>query len=75
MILLMFSITLPKLLLGVGLVAVLLTGAVALINKGQKNWVMSYLQNFTGFLFVFSGDSSKCNAREKKSVFQNVFVS
>ena len=55
MILLMFSITLPKLLLGVGLVAGLLTGAVALINKGQKNWVLSYLQNFTGFLFVFSG--------------------
>ena len=53
--LLMISITLPQLLLGVGLVAALLTGAVALFNKGQKNWLMSYLQNFTGFLFVFSG--------------------
>ena len=51
----MISITLPQLLLGVGVVAALLTGAVALFNKGQKNWLMSYLQNFTGFLFVFSG--------------------
>lgn len=53
--LLLISITLPQLLLGVGAVAALLTGAVALFNKGQKNWLMSYLQNFTGFLFVFSG--------------------
>ena len=51
----MISITLPQLLLGVGIVAALLTGAVAVFNKGQKNWLMSYLQNFTGFLFVFSG--------------------
>lgn len=53
--LLMISITLPQLLMFVGLVALLLTGAVAVFNKGQKNWLMSYLQNFTGFLFVFSG--------------------
>lgn len=53
--LLMISITLPQLLIFVGLVALLLTGAVAVFNKGQKNWLMSYLQNFTGFLFVFSG--------------------
>ena len=53
--LLMISITLPQLLLFVGVVALLLTGAVAIFNKGQKNWLMSYLQNFTGFLFIFSG--------------------
>ena len=51
----MISITLPQLLMFVGVVALLLTGAVAVFNKGQKNWLMSYLQNFTGFLFVFSG--------------------
>lgn len=51
----MISITLPQLLLFVGVVALLLTGAVAVYNKGQKNWLMSYLQNFTGFLFIFSG--------------------
>lgn len=53
--LLLISITLPQLVLGVGVVAALLTVAVALFKKGQKNWLMSYLQNFTGFLFVFSG--------------------
>lgn len=53
--LLLISITLPQLLLGVGVVAALLTVAVAMFYKGQKNWLMSYLQNFTGFLFVFSG--------------------
>lgn len=51
----MISITLPQLLMFVGVVALLLTGGVAVFNKGQKNWLMSYLQNFTGFLFVFSG--------------------
>jgi len=53
--LLMISITLPQLLLFVGVVALLLTGAVAVFHKGAKNWLMSYLQNFTGFLFIFSG--------------------
>ncbi len=53
--LLLISITLSQLLLGVAVVAGILTAAVAFFNKGQKNWLMSYLQNFTGFLFVFSG--------------------
>ncbi len=47
--------TLTTLIIGVGIAALLLTGLVAVFNKGHKNWIMTYLQNFTGALFIFSG--------------------
>lgn len=47
--------TLTGMLIGVGIVALIFT-IVMLIFKGDiKNWVLSYIQNFTGVLFIFSG--------------------
>lgn len=52
---LMVSITLPQLLLYVALAAVVLTVLVGIVMKGHKSWIMTYLQNFCGALFIFSG--------------------
>ena len=50
------SITLSGLLIGVGVAAILLTVVTgALFKKGHKSWLMTFLQNYTGALFVFSG--------------------
>ncbi len=50
------SITLSGLLIGVGVAAILLTVITGLIFKdGHKSWLMTYLQNYTGALFIFSG--------------------
>lgn len=47
--------TLGTLLLYVGIAAVILTLIVVYGFKKHKNYVMSYLQNFVGALFLFSG--------------------
>jgi len=49
------SITLSGLLIGVGIAALILTALVGLVFKKQKSWLMTFLQNYTGALFVFSG--------------------
>jgi len=48
------AITLSKLLIGVAIAAAVLTAGVGVL-KSQKNWLMTYLQNFCGALFIFSG--------------------
>lgn len=47
--------TLTTLLIRIAIVAVLLTLVVGFAMKKEKSWLMSYLQNFCGALFVFSG--------------------
>ncbi len=47
--------TIFTLLLYVAIAAVILTAATAFLYKGQKNWLMTYLQHFCGALFIFSG--------------------
>lgn len=47
--------TLPTLLLYIAIIAAVLTGIVGLVKKGHKNWLMTFLQNFTGVLFIISG--------------------
>ncbi len=49
------SISLTDLLLGVGVAAVILTLIVVFLFKKHKNIFMSYVQNFCGALFIFSG--------------------
>ncbi|MFT6336397.1 MAG: putative membrane protein YphA (DoxX/SURF4 family) [Saprospiraceae bacterium] len=50
------SITLSGLLIGVGIAAIILTAITAFFFKeGHKSWLMTFLQNYTGALFVFSG--------------------
>jgi len=39
----------------VGVAAVVLTALTALVFKGHKSWLMTFVQNFCGALFVFSG--------------------
>ncbi len=46
--------TLTTLLIGVGIAALLLTGLVFAL-RSLKSWPVSYLQNFVGALFIFSG--------------------
>ncbi|HXR82645.1 MAG TPA: MauE/DoxX family redox-associated membrane protein, partial [Saprospiraceae bacterium] len=43
------------LLLYIALVAGVLTGIIGMLKKGHKNWLMTFLQNFTGVLFIVSG--------------------
>jgi uncharacterized membrane protein YphA (DoxX/SURF4 family) len=43
------------LVLLIGGIAVILTAIVALVFRAQKNLLVSYLQNFTGALFIVSG--------------------
>jgi uncharacterized membrane protein YphA (DoxX/SURF4 family) len=47
--------TLPKLLLYIAIIALLLTVLIGWWKKGHKSWLMTYLQNFTGVLFIISG--------------------
>ncbi len=47
--------TIYTLLLYIAIVAVALTALVGYFHKGHKNWIMTYLQNFCGSLFIFSG--------------------
>lgn len=46
---------LQTLLLVIGSVAIVLTLIVGLIMKGHKSWLMTYLQNFCGAFYIFSG--------------------
>ncbi len=48
------AITLSKLLIGVAIAAAALTAGVGVL-KNHKSWLMTYLQNFCGALFIFSG--------------------
>ncbi len=47
--------TLQILILYIAIVAAVLTAIIGLIKKGHKNWLMTFLQNFTGVLFIISG--------------------
>lgn len=43
------------LVLYIGIAAALLTVIIGLIKKGHKSWIMTFLQNFCGILFIISG--------------------
>lgn len=47
--------TLQTLILYIGLAAIALTVIIGLLKKDHKSWLMSFLQNFTGILFIVSG--------------------
>lgn len=47
--------TLQTLILYIAIIAAVLTGIIGLVKKGHKNWLMTFLQNFTGVLFIISG--------------------
>jgi uncharacterized membrane protein YphA (DoxX/SURF4 family) len=47
--------TLQVLILYIAIVAVILTMIIGLLKKGHKSWVATFLQNFTGVLFIISG--------------------
>lgn len=47
--------TLSTLIINIGIVAAILTLVVGLGLKKHKSWVMTFLQNFCGVLFIFSG--------------------
>ncbi len=47
--------TLSTLLLNVGIAAVLLSLVTEYLFKARKNWVVTFLQNYCGALFIFSG--------------------
>ena len=48
--------TLGKLLIYIAIIAIILTVLIGIFDKkGNKNWLRSFLQNFCGGLFVFSG--------------------
>lgn len=47
--------TLSTVLIGVAISATILTLLVHFVFNKKKSWVMSYLQNFCGSLFLFSG--------------------
>ncbi len=47
--------TLLTLILYIAIVAVVLTVMIGLLKKGHKSWLMTFLQNFTGVLFIVSG--------------------
>ena len=49
------SITLPGLLTGVGIAAIILTVLVGFVFKSHKSWLMTFVQNYCGALFLFSG--------------------
>ena len=46
--------TLTKVIIICVVVGLILTGIVELLKK-RKSWLLSFLQNFTGFFFLFSG--------------------
>lgn len=47
--------TLTTMLVYIGIVAIILTLLVGFVMKGHKSWLMTFLQNFCGVLFLFSG--------------------
>ena len=47
--------TLQVLILYIAIIAVILTVIIGLLKKGHKSWVATFLQNFTGVLFIISG--------------------
>ncbi|MBK9254483.1 MAG: DoxX family protein [Saprospiraceae bacterium] len=47
--------TIYTLVLNIAIVALIVTLAMGFIWKIHKSWVMSFLQNFSGILFIFSG--------------------
>jgi uncharacterized membrane protein YphA (DoxX/SURF4 family) len=47
--------TLLTLILYIAVAAAILTGIIGLLKKGHKHWLMTFLQNFTGILFIISG--------------------
>ena len=47
--------TLSGLLINIGIVAFILTFIVGFVMKGHKSWIMTFLQNLCGVLFIFSG--------------------
>jgi len=47
--------TLSTLIIGVGVAAAILTAITEFVFKARKNWLVSYLQNYAGALFIFSG--------------------
>ena len=49
------NLTLGKLSIYIAIAAIILTVVIVLGTKKSKAWWMSYLQNFTGLLFIFSG--------------------
>jgi len=53
--LLFLTITLPSLLTWIGIAALALTIGVGFIFRKHKSWLMTFLQNYCGALFIFSG--------------------
>lgn len=49
------GLTLGTIVLWVAIFALILTAIVGIIFRGHKSWLMTYLQNFCGSFFVFSG--------------------
>jgi uncharacterized membrane protein YphA (DoxX/SURF4 family) len=47
--------TLSGLVINIGIVAILATLLIAFLLKKQKSYLMTFLQSFTGILFIFSG--------------------
>ncbi len=47
--------TLGTLVLMIAAIAVVLTLLVGLVYRSQENWLVTFLQNFCGSLFIFSG--------------------
>ncbi|HUR30572.1 MAG TPA: MauE/DoxX family redox-associated membrane protein, partial [Saprospiraceae bacterium] len=47
--------TLQTLLIYIAIAAIILTVLIGLLKKGHKSWLMTFLQNFTGVLFIVSG--------------------
>jgi uncharacterized membrane protein YphA (DoxX/SURF4 family) len=47
--------TIFTLVLYIAIAALVLTVIVGVVMKGHKSWLMTYLQNFCGSLFIFSG--------------------
>lgn len=47
--------TLQTLILYIAIAAVILTVIIGLLKKGHKSWLATFLQNFTGVLFIVSG--------------------
>lgn len=47
--------TLSTLLLNIGITALILTAIVGFVFKNHKSWLMTFLQNYCGALFIFSG--------------------
>lgn len=47
--------TLTSMVIGVGIAALIVTLAIYFLKGDIKNWLISFLQNFAGVLFIFSG--------------------